>query len=115
MESKRCTTIHPTCLCVFVLMYVVVVWSFYARDCCLLTQFTTILFACVADNAGLQDDVLQFANTVLLLDHPKLCKALRTNILSIKVLSHVGTGLSFQVTRAECMKMCVLLGKEFHH
>ena len=75
-------------------MYVVVVWSFYARDCCLLTQLTTILFTCVADNAGLQDDVLQFANMVLLLDHPKLCKPLRTNILTIKVLSHVGTGLT---------------------
>ena len=37
------------------------------------------------DNPSLQDDVLHFISTVLVLDHPRLCKHLRTNILAIKV------------------------------
>lgn len=36
------------------------------------------------DNTELQQDVLAFINTVLIMDHPRLCKPLRNNILSIK-------------------------------
>lgn len=44
------------------------------------------------DNPALQDDVLHFISTVLVLDHPRLCKHLRTNILAIKVRG-LGLGL----------------------
>ena len=37
------------------------------------------------DDVALQDDVLHFISTVLIFDHPRLCKHLRTNILAIKV------------------------------
>ncbi|XP_064383914.1 uncharacterized protein LOC135332919 isoform X2 [Halichondria panicea] len=36
------------------------------------------------DNVPLQDALLQFVSTVLILDHPRLCKPLRTNIMVIK-------------------------------
>jgi len=52
---------------------------------CTVIDTAMLISLYIADNARLQDDVLQFINTVLILDHPKLCKPLRTNILAIKV------------------------------
>ena len=43
----------------------------------------------VADNASLQDELLHFVSAVLILDHPRLCKPLRTNIMVIKVCEYV--------------------------
>ncbi len=37
------------------------------------------------DNVPLQDALLQFVSNVLILDYPRLCKPLRTNIMVIKV------------------------------
>ncbi len=46
------------------------------------------LVTCLSpDNPVLQNDLLQFIGTVVILDHPRLCKPLRTNILAIKVAS----------------------------
>ena len=39
----------------------------------------------ISDNPSLQNDVLQFISSVLVFDHPRLSKPLRTNILVIKV------------------------------
>jgi hypothetical protein len=36
------------------------------------------------DNVTLQNNILHFISTVLVLDHPRLCRPLRTNILSIR-------------------------------
>lgn len=52
---------------------------------CTVIDTAMLISLYITDNARLQDDVLQFINTVLILDHPKLCKPLRTNILAIKV------------------------------
>ncbi|XP_019851329.1 PREDICTED: uncharacterized protein LOC100638387 isoform X1 [Amphimedon queenslandica] len=38
------------------------------------------------DNVTLQDNILHFISSVLVLDHPRLCRPLRTNILSIRGL-----------------------------
>lgn len=37
------------------------------------------------DNSTLQNNILHFISTVLVLDHARLCRPLRTNILSIRV------------------------------
>ena len=51
-----------------------------------------------ADNVPLQDALLQFVSTVLILDHPRLCKPLRTNIMVIKVSSQT----------VQCVKLLLL-------
>ena len=51
-----------------------------------------------ADNTELQQDVLAFINTVLIMDHPRLCKPLRNNILSIKVCIHRKKGVARKPT-----------------
>ena len=38
----------------------------------------------ISDNITLQNNILHFISTVLVLDHPRLCRPLRTNILSIR-------------------------------
>ncbi len=53
-----------------------------------LHQDITMIVCLDADNVPLQDALLQFVSTVLILDHPRLCKPLRTNIMVIKVSSH---------------------------
>ncbi len=53
-----------------------------------LHQDVTMIVCLHADNVPLQDALLQFVSTVLILDHPRLCKPLRTNIMVIKVSSH---------------------------
>ena len=40
------------------------------------------------DNVTLQNNILHFISTVLVLDHPRLCRPLRTNILSIRGVIH---------------------------
>ncbi len=60
-----------------------------------LHQDVTMIVCLDADNVPLQDALLQFVSTVLILDHPRLCKPLRTNIMVIKVSSHTLFGTCY--------------------
>ena len=82
-----------------------------------------INFLLISDNPSLQNEVLHFINTVLIHDHPRLCKPLRTNILVIKVKLHnygsiilcgiatvsCNSGIVYNVSPHQCIYARVLI------